>query len=370
MENASFDETLNIVMTSRAMADFFRKRYKNKYNWVLSLLSYTMSASDLHLFLRKHYRYKTKTLWVDRDIPDFLLHFLATVEAYRTSIDQKKRYSVTLIKYDLVNNKSFARIGQEFSIPASTIQRYNAWFRGQIIPKGRKYYVVIPMPTYSPSRNIKVVAPSSIARANAYKTKNARSSRTQVRNTQSRKYSAAPTNLQQAQHIVSRGETLYSISRLYGVSVQALRKWNTLSDNRLQAGQKLQIKLGIQSRLATRSASKSRLVASMNRPTSPQRNKHYGGRARINKSNHKKLRKYQPRRKPRKAITHLVKSGENLYRISRKYNLSVARIKALNQMRDDRVFVGKRLIIRPAVSGSIDNTRDLQMHTDWVNHAN
>ncbi|OJJ14720.1 hypothetical protein BKI52_41525 [marine bacterium AO1-C] len=353
--HALLDESLNIVMTSKAMARFFHKRYKNRYNWMVSLLSYAMSSSHANNFLRKHYNYRAKTLKLDKDIPRFLLSFLATVEAYRPSIEQKKRYSVTLIRYDLVNNKSFASIGREFSIPASTIQRYNAWFRGKVIPKGRKYYVVIPMPTFSPSRNIKVAS-------------RVKPSHKRFKNNTAKKYAAAPANLKQAQHIVSRGETLYSIAQLYGVSVYALKKWNALPNNRLNAGQKLQINMQSPSKLATRS-SKLRLVAAANRPVSRKRTKRYAGGTSINKSNYKKLRKYQPRRKPRTAVTHLVKSGENLYRISRKYNMSVARIKTLNQMRDDRVFVGKRLIIRPAVSGSIDNPRDLQMHTAWVNHT-
>ncbi|HAS41650.1 MAG TPA: hypothetical protein DCS93_14305 [Microscillaceae bacterium] len=363
--NAVLDETLNIVMTSEAMAKFFRKRYLNKYNWVASLLSYAMSAYHINNFLKKHYQYKTKTLKLDKDIPHFLLNFLATVEAYRPAIEQKKRYSVTLIKYDLVNNKSFARIGQEFSIPSSTIQRYNAWFRGQVIPQGRKYYVVIPMPTFSPSRNIEVA--TTPRKTNKGITRRRLSSRT-TSYKKAKNYAAAPGNSRKTHHLVSRGETLYSIARLYGVSVFALKKWNALPDNRLNAGQKLRVQVQSSSRIAAQS-SKLRLVAAANRSVTKKRTVRYAGGTSINKSNYKKLRKYQPRRKPRAAVTHLVKSGENLYRISRKYNMSVARIKSLNQMRDDRVFVGKRLIIRPAVAGSIDNARDLQMHTTWVNHS-
>lgn len=41
-------------------------------------------------------------------------------------------------------------------------------------------------------------------------------------------------------HIVASGETLYSISRRYGVSVQAIQQRNNISDpNRIQVGQQL-----------------------------------------------------------------------------------------------------------------------------------
>lgn len=40
-------------------------------------------------------------------------------------------------------------------------------------------------------------------------------------------------------HTVAKGETLYRISKDYGVSIQDLKKWNGLADNTIQVGQKL-----------------------------------------------------------------------------------------------------------------------------------
>ena len=40
-------------------------------------------------------------------------------------------------------------------------------------------------------------------------------------------------------HTVSKGETLYRISKQYGVSVQDLKDWNNLSGNIISIGQKL-----------------------------------------------------------------------------------------------------------------------------------
>jgi membrane-bound lytic murein transglycosylase D len=38
---------------------------------------------------------------------------------------------------------------------------------------------------------------------------------------------------------VAKGETLYRISKDYGVSVQDLKEWNRLADNTIHVGQKL-----------------------------------------------------------------------------------------------------------------------------------
>ena len=40
-------------------------------------------------------------------------------------------------------------------------------------------------------------------------------------------------------HIVAKGETLYRLSKQYGVSVQDLKTWNNLVDNTIQVGQQL-----------------------------------------------------------------------------------------------------------------------------------
>jgi LysM repeat protein len=43
-------------------------------------------------------------------------------------------------------------------------------------------------------------------------------------------------------HTVKKGETLSSISRKYGCTVNDLKKWNNLKSNTVKVGQKLKIK--------------------------------------------------------------------------------------------------------------------------------
>ena len=40
-------------------------------------------------------------------------------------------------------------------------------------------------------------------------------------------------------HTVKRGETLFRISRQYGVDVKTIQEWNDLPDNNIEVGQKL-----------------------------------------------------------------------------------------------------------------------------------
>lgn len=97
-------------------------------------------------------------------------------------------------------------------------------------------------------------------------------------------------------HVVQRGETLWEISRRYGVSVDYLVQLNELRDpNRLVVGQKLVIREG-------------------------------------------------------EARTHVVQKGETLTSIARLYGVKVQDLIALNELKDpDRLRVGQELVITPRV---------------------
>ena len=43
-------------------------------------------------------------------------------------------------------------------------------------------------------------------------------------------------------HVVKKGDTLYSISKRYKISVNNLKEWNNLESNILQVGQELKVK--------------------------------------------------------------------------------------------------------------------------------
>ena len=99
----------------------------------------------------------------------------------------------------------------------------------------------------------------------------------------------------QEEHIVKQGETLFSISQTYNVSVGQLKEWNNLQSNALQPGQVLFI----------------------------------GSQADNDK------------------ILHEVKPGDSLFGISRQYNVTIAEIQEWNNLEDTSVDAGTQLVIYP-----------------------
>lgn len=100
-------------------------------------------------------------------------------------------------------------------------------------------------------------------------------------------------------HTVQAGETLFSISRQYDLTVSELRDWNNLSSDILQSGQELRI---------APPAGRERTV-------------------------------------------HAVEAGESLFGISRMYNVTIAEIQQWNNMQGTDIDIGSRLVIYESEQG-------------------
>lgn len=111
-------------------------------------------------------------------------------------------------------------------------------------------------------------------------------------------------------HIVKKGESLYTIARLYNTSVAELKKINDLPKGKLHAGQEIKV----------------------NSQTDPVANKNEVAKAEV----------------PQKAIvgktgTHKVVSGESLYSISKSYDIPVDELMRINNLSNRKIRVGQEL---------------------------
>lgn len=91
-------------------------------------------------------------------------------------------------------------------------------------------------------------------------------------------------------YIVKSGDTLYGIAKIYGVTVDELKKENNLNSNVLKIGQVLII--------------------------------------------------------PNKNEIYIVKSGDTLYGIASKYNTTVQKLKDINSLKSNLLTIGQKLIVK------------------------
>ncbi len=128
----------------------------------------------------------------------------------------------------------------------------------------------------------------------------------------SAKKSAPPVELDsQSVHVVKKGDSLHTIARQHGITVEQLKQLNRLKNNKLQIGQQLA--------LAT-PASEDSAVAAATPATSSR--KSYASRE-----------------------VHVVKKGETLASIARRNHVSVKELKRLNGLRNNNLKIGQQLAL-------------------------
>jgi LysM repeat protein len=116
-------------------------------------------------------------------------------------------------------------------------------------------------------------------------------------------------------HIVAEKETLFSISRLYGVTVEDIKKWNNLTDNALSLGQELVIKGA--NTLASTSVNQLEVKSAK--------------------------------------TVHTVVAKETMYSITRQYGITVEQLREWNGLQTDELSIGQTLFVSQPVNSKQTN---------------
>ncbi|MFT5884284.1 MAG: membrane-bound lytic murein transglycosylase D [Arcticibacterium sp.] len=128
-------------------------------------------------------------------------------------------------------------------------------------------------------------------------------------------------------HLVRQGETLYAISKKYGLSVSELRAINNMSKSDvLQYGQNLTVSIGSTSEEPIPS------VVTKEPPAKEVVNRTVAS---------------DTRRSP---ATHSVKKGETLFSISQQYEITVNQLKQMNGLSNNTISIGQRLNVGNSAS--------------------
>jgi LysM repeat protein len=153
------------------------------------------------------------------------------------------------------------------------------------------------------------------------------------------------------EHKVGQGETLFSISKLYGVSVSELMAWNNLKGNELSIGQSLKIeKENTQATLNSKAVTEIE-TARTESPTPKPVVSPSPVVPKVIESSDKKpsnvpesVSKIDVTEKiPGNWLTHTVSQGETLFAISKKYGTSVDDIMSWNALTSNNLKTGQKL---------------------------
>lgn len=208
-------------------------------------------------------------------------------------------------------------ISESYGVSVADIKKWNK-LRGNTVQAGQKLKIV---------SNERVVTTVK---------KEIKPERTAVASVEKEREEVAQTNNEPADfYVVQKGDNLNAIARKYNVSVEDLKKWNNLSDNNIRLQSKLKV---------AEIANGETEVAEAEAPKTEIRN-----------------------------IDYTIKNGDNLGAIARKYGVAVSDLKAWNDMEDDniqpgnKIIVGKKLIVdnsQPVVEKSVSKKEKIRSEAD------
>lgn len=120
-------------------------------------------------------------------------------------------------------------------------------------------------------------------------------------------------------HTIQAGETIFRVSKIYGVTVDDIKAWNDLSINTVEIGQELVILGGnIKPATTITQANPTKIYSA---PAS----------ASVNPNNYK---------------YHILQAGQTVYRVSKIYGVTVDDIVKWNNIKGFAVIVGQRLVVK------------------------
>ena len=156
-------------------------------------------------------------------------------------------------------------------------------------------------------------------------------------------------------YTVQRGDNLFQIARVFGVSVRKVTEWNGLTKPQVQLGQTLVVRAAA-AELGNASAS----IAARDEPAMLAQvppggelagAEYVGTPKTANRARQRALAAAQVRARwaaatrQRVRAVHLVQPGDTLWDISRKRNVSVEQIRRLNRLTSDALRPGQRIVL-------------------------
>lgn len=147
--------------------------------------------------------------------------------------------------------------------------------------------------------------------------------------------STPPANVTVISHTVAAKEYLNLIAEKYGTTADAIKKLNDLRSANLKIGQVLKIP-------ATKNESAAEGQTAVNTNTEKSTTIPASNTTAVNNTSNKVEGGFE----------HVVVAGETIYSIAKKYNLTTYQLKTANNLTENELVVGQRLMIKNAVKPS------------------
>lgn len=331
------DERSDPLKSSKAATQYMTNMYRIFGDWELVLASYNSGAGNVAKAIRRsggQQNYWNIRKYLPKETQGYVPAFLATMYIYEYHKEHGIKPNRALIKHfetDTIMIKkemSFKQIADLMDVPVSQIQLLNPSYKMNVVPfyPKKPHFLRLPKEKIGvfTSNEEKIYAYVERERAKiempAYVTNSRLTTNDTSTNNSSSKY-----NTKTKYHTVRRGESLGLISNKYGVAVSDLKRWNNLKGNSINSG----VKLKIVSTLKDVNSNPKVVPAIVEKDeeTAIASSETQNTETAVEKE----------------TTIYTVQKGDNLSSIARKFNISVAELKELNNLDDTNVLLDSKL---------------------------
>lgn len=262
---------------------------------------------------------------------------------------QKKGKKAKVAYHTVAENQTLNDISHMYGVTLSSLLRLNRLKSVQRMQPGRVVWLQKKRPKGQP---IEIIEEGKTVQGNVIATtqpnKNSVIDRTQgtaVDVVEEPRTSAAVNSEGRKLHVVQQGESIYTISKKYGVTMDEIFNWNNLTTDALSYKQSLIVSRPIAKNTTTYSSGNAVPATNDNNTNTTYKdtyNPYKNSTPSQNttpSSNNNSGTKF-----------HTVQQSETLFRISKNYNVTVDDLKRWNNLPDNTISVGQRLVVSSAAT--------------------
>lgn len=320
------DERFDPYKATDAACRHLKDLYAIYGDWSLVLAAYNSGAGNVNKAIRRAGGVKNYwAIWpfLPRETRGYVPAFIAVVYVMNYAQEHNLYPLNPGILYDGIDTVhvtqplAFDQISEMLNIPLEEVKYLNPLYKASLIPAydGKDYSLRLP----------KEYINAFIDNENALYNYKSKSGMEKEKILAEIKKASDRTV-----HIVHSGENLGLIARKYHVSINQLKQWNGLRSTLIRPGQRLVVFPSPNYTYNTSSSSSS----------------HTSKTAHTSSSRNKDEKQY-----------HIVKNGENLGLISKKYNCSVADLRKWNNLSGNNIYPKQKLLVYTGnKSGSANKT--------------
>jgi len=341
------DERSDALKATAAASQYMTKMYTIFGDWELVLASYNSGPGNVTKAIRRSggkTKYWDIRNYLPRETQGYVPAFLATMylfEYHKEHGINPERAVIKNFETDTVrirNQMTFKQIADLLDMPQSQIELLNPCYKLKVVPfyQNEQHFLRLPkdkIATFVTNED-KIYAyakhDSGITRI---------PSRLAAKVTPKTKLKTIESSLNVQYYTVEKGDNLSSIAEKYNVSIADIKEWNKLKSNSVASGKSLKVRSNV-------------IVPK----TSPEI---------INKPE-QAIAAAETSDKNEIEVEYVVKNGDNLGSIAKKYGKTVAELKEWNDLTSNNISLGKSLIVSKNLENTSVNTATVAIASNSI----